>query len=52
VAAPSSLAPLDAGKLEATLGNAISKQTLGIVAATAGELRAAMLLGSPDFMQR
>jgi uncharacterized protein (DUF1800 family) len=51
-AAPANAAPLDAGKLEATLGNAISKQTLGIVAGTAGELRAAMLLGSPDFMQR
>jgi uncharacterized protein (DUF1800 family) len=51
-AAPANAAPLDAGKLEATLGNAISKRTLDIVAGKAGELRAAMLLGSPDFMQR
>jgi hypothetical protein len=30
----------------------VSRRTLDIVAANAGELRAAMLLGSPDFMQR
>jgi uncharacterized protein (DUF1800 family) len=51
-AAPANASPLDAGKLEATLGNAISQRTLDIVAGKAGELRAAMLLGSPDFMQR
>jgi uncharacterized protein (DUF1800 family) len=51
-AAPSNAAPLDAGRLQATLGNAISQGTRDIVAGKAGELRAAMLLGSPDFMQR
>jgi uncharacterized protein (DUF1800 family) len=50
--APSAAAPLDAGKLVATLGNAISKQTLDVVAGKTGELRAALVLGSPDFMQR
>jgi hypothetical protein len=51
-AAPANAAPLDAGRLQATLGNAISQNTRDIVAAKAVELRAAMLLGSPDFMQR
>jgi uncharacterized protein (DUF1800 family) len=44
--------PLDAAQLQATLGGAISGRTLAAVAANAEPLRAAMLLGSPDFMQR
>ncbi|MDB5959177.1 MAG: hypothetical protein JWP59_471 [Massilia sp.] len=43
---------LDAARLEATLGPAISPRTRDAVAASAEPLRAAMLLGSPDFMQR
>jgi uncharacterized protein (DUF1800 family) len=43
---------LDALRLQSTLGGAISSRTLGTVAASAEPLRAAMLLGSPDFMQR
>jgi uncharacterized protein (DUF1800 family) len=43
--------PLDAAQLQATLGGAISNRTLATVAANAEPLRAAMLLGSPDFMQ-
>jgi uncharacterized protein (DUF1800 family) len=48
---PANAKPLDAARLQATLGGAVSKRTLDIVAANAGDLRAAMLLGSPDFMQ-
>ena len=47
-AAPS----LDALQLQSTLGGAISSRTRTTVAASAEPLRAAMLLGSPDFMQR
>jgi hypothetical protein len=50
-AMPANAKPLDAARLESTLGSAVSRRTLDIVAANAGELRSAMLLGSPDFMQ-
>ncbi|MFL6672891.1 MAG: DUF1800 domain-containing protein [Massilia sp.] len=43
--------PLDASRLQATLGASISRHTLDIVDRNGAELRAAMLLGSPDFMQ-
>jgi uncharacterized protein (DUF1800 family) len=43
---------LDPAQLAATLGDAISSRTRTTVAASAEPLRAAMLLGSPDFMQR
>lgn len=46
------LAAVDSLQLQATLGSAISGRTLATVAASAAPLRAAMLLGSPDFMQR
>ena len=47
-----SLAPnVDAQALQATLGGAISARTQGAVAGSPEPLRAAMLLGSPDFMQ-
>jgi uncharacterized protein (DUF1800 family) len=45
-------APLDAARLQSALAGAISARTLTTVAANAEPLRAAMLLGSPDFMQR
>jgi uncharacterized protein (DUF1800 family) len=45
-------APVDAPRLQATLAGAISPRTLGIVQRNPDNLRAAMLLGSPDFMQR
>jgi uncharacterized protein (DUF1800 family) len=52
-APPAAAAPaLDAVRLQSTLGSAISSSTLATVAASAEPLRAAMLLGSPDFMQR
>ncbi|MDB5918941.1 MAG: hypothetical protein JWR40_3175 [Massilia sp.] len=44
--------PLDAAQLQATLAGMVSNRTLTTVAASAEPLRAAMLLGSPDFMQR
>ncbi|MDL2354097.1 MAG: DUF1800 domain-containing protein [Pseudomonadota bacterium] len=50
VSAPA-MPALDALQLQATLGGAISPRTLSTVAASAEPLRAAMLLGSPDFMQ-
>ncbi|HAT31090.1 MAG TPA: DUF1800 domain-containing protein [Janthinobacterium sp.] len=43
---------LDAAALQATLGAAISPRTQATVADSPPRLRAAMLLGSPDFMQR
>ncbi|HJU99726.1 MAG TPA: DUF1800 domain-containing protein [Burkholderiaceae bacterium] len=43
---------LDAGALQATLGGAVSARTRDTVAASPEPLRAAMLLGGPDFMQR
>ena len=42
---------LDAQALQLALGDAISAQTQATVAANPPKLRAAMLLGSPDFMQ-
>jgi uncharacterized protein (DUF1800 family) len=44
--------PLDPARLQATLAGSISPRTLGIVQRNPDNLRAAMLLGSPDFMQR
>jgi uncharacterized protein (DUF1800 family) len=43
--------PVDAAHLQATLDGAISQRTLETMAKNPPELRAAMLLGSPDFMQ-
>jgi uncharacterized protein (DUF1800 family) len=45
------VAPLDANALLTTLGPAISAQTRNTIAANPAPLRAAMVLGSPDFMQ-
>ncbi len=45
-------APLDPVRLQATLAGSVSPRTLGIVQRNPDNLRAAMLLGSPDFMQR
>jgi len=44
--------PIDAGALQATLGPALSESTRAAVAASAPPLRAAMILGGPDFMHR
>ncbi len=49
---PQTPARLDAGQLGVTLGSGISARTQGVVAASSQNLRAALLLGSPDFMQR
>jgi uncharacterized protein (DUF1800 family) len=46
------VALLDAAQLQSTLGGAISERTRLAVAGSPENLRAAMLLGSPDFMQR
>jgi uncharacterized protein (DUF1800 family) len=43
--------PVDAARLQATLGGALSPATIDTVAHHPDNLRAAMLLGSPDFMQ-
>jgi uncharacterized protein (DUF1800 family) len=45
-------APLDPVRVQATLAGSVSPRTLGIVQRNPDNLRAAMLLGSPDFMQR
>ncbi|NHZ32222.1 DUF1800 domain-containing protein [Massilia rubra] len=45
-------APLDPLQLASTLGASVSPRTQELVAASPVALRAAMLLGGPDFMQR
>lgn len=51
--APGSDSPvLDPARVQATLAGSVSARTLGIVQRNPDKLRAAMLLGSPDFMQR
>jgi len=42
----------DAGALQEALGTSVSKRTAALVADSNERLRAGMLLGSPDFMQR
>lgn len=42
---------LDAAQLKGTLGTSVSPQTLKTVESEPEKLRAAMILGSPDFMQ-
>jgi len=42
----------DADRVQEALGASVSRQTAAIVADSNERLRAAMLLGSPDFMQR
>jgi hypothetical protein len=44
--------PVDPSALQATLAGTLSPATLDTVARHPDNLRAAMLLGSPDFMQR
>ena len=44
--------PVDAGALLATLGPAISDKTRAAIATSPPALRAALVLGSPDFMRR
>jgi len=44
--------PVDAGSLDFLLGPAIGQRTRAAVAAAPAELRAALILGSPDFMRR
>ena len=44
--------PVDFGALLATLGPAISDKTRGAIATSPPALRAALVLGSPDFMHR
>ncbi len=46
------LEPLDADRLLDTLGDSISGKTLSALANTEPQLRAALVLGSPDFMRR
>ncbi len=51
-AAEGSTPPVDAATLLATLGPAISDKTRATVTAAQPALRAALVLGSPDFMRR
>jgi uncharacterized protein (DUF1800 family) len=50
--APPRPLPVDPVRLQATLAGSISTRTQAIVQRNPDKLRAAMLLGSPDFMQR
>jgi len=43
---------VDAAVVQAALGESVSERTQGVVAASPQKIRTAMLLGSPDFMQR
>ena len=43
---------MDVAQLQAALGGSVSARTRDIVAASPPKIRTAMLLGSPDFMQR
>jgi uncharacterized protein (DUF1800 family) len=43
---------VDVAVVQAALGDSVSPRTQGIVASSPQKLRTAMLLGSPDFMQR
>jgi uncharacterized protein (DUF1800 family) len=53
IAFATSLAPnTDVQALQAALGPTITPRTAALVAASPDKLRAAMLLGGPDFMQR
>jgi uncharacterized protein (DUF1800 family) len=45
-------APLDAAQLSHTLGNPFSAKTQGAIATSPPQLRAALMLGSPEFMRR
>lgn len=45
------LAPVDAAQLSSTLGSSLSKHTRDAVAGAQPALRAALVLGSPDFMR-
>jgi len=51
-APPAPPVALDAASLQAALAGSVSARTLDIVGQGPDKLRAAMLLGSPDFMQR
>ncbi|WP_404785448.1 DUF1800 domain-containing protein [Altericista sp. CCNU0014] len=46
------MAPLDATQLGLTLGNPFSAKTQQAIAASPPQLRAALVLGSPEFMRR
>jgi uncharacterized protein (DUF1800 family) len=50
-APPAPPVPIDPARLQATLAGALSPTTLDTVARHPDNLRAAMVLGSPDFMQ-
>jgi uncharacterized protein (DUF1800 family) len=44
--------PVDAARLEEIFGSTMTEQTKAVVTAAAPALRAALILGSPDFMRR
>ena len=44
--------PVDAARLEQILGPSLTGATRDTIAETPAELRAAVILGSPDFMRR
>ncbi len=51
-ATPVSMAELDATQLSLTLGNGFSDKTKQAIATSPPQLRAALILGSPEFMRR
>jgi hypothetical protein len=51
-AAAATSEPVDAAPLDSLLDPAIGQRTRAALAAAPAELRAALILGSPDFMRR
>jgi uncharacterized protein (DUF1800 family) len=49
---PGMMSPLDPAQLSLTLGNPFSVKTQQAIATTPPQLRAALMLGSPEFMRR
>jgi len=44
--------PMEAQQLEKTLGNSLSAKTMQVIDSQPAQLRAALMLGSPEFMKR
>ena len=48
----SGASPVDAQQLTKTLGNSLSSKTMQVIASNSEQMKAALMLGSPEFMRR
>jgi uncharacterized protein (DUF1800 family) len=48
----SGASPVDAQQLAKTLGNSLSSKTMKFIASNSEQMKAALMLGSPEFMRR